>query len=252
MNNEEQQAATGHHRQVPAMDERARASTRAPPATSRARYGDILLITPSASPYEALAPEMIADHAAPPASTACVDGTAEASTEWRFHYDIMRPRPDVGAHRARSFDLLHRAGDLRAGRSRRALHDRRGRGRPDHPLATMPPTAPSELSENALKALDGRTCCLLANHGMIATGADLDRAMWLAVELETVARQYYLTPGHAAAPRFCPTARSPIVMERFRDYGPRGKAAPAPEIAAGAIAGRRPGEDPGEGPASRQ
>jgi L-fuculose-phosphate aldolase len=26
---------------------------------------------------------------------------------------------------------------------------------------------------------------------MIATGADLDKAMWLAVELETIARQYY-------------------------------------------------------------
>jgi L-fuculose-phosphate aldolase len=28
---------------------------------------------------------------------------------------------------------------------------------------------------------------------MIATGASLDKAMWLAVELETIARQYYLT-----------------------------------------------------------
>ena len=28
---------------------------------------------------------------------------------------------------------------------------------------------------------------------MIALGADLDRAMWLAVELETIARQYYLS-----------------------------------------------------------
>jgi L-fuculose-phosphate aldolase len=50
-----------------------------------------------------------------------------------------------------------------------------------------------ELSEHALKALEDRTACLLANHGMIATGATLDKAMWLAVELETIARQYYLT-----------------------------------------------------------
>jgi L-fuculose-phosphate aldolase len=28
---------------------------------------------------------------------------------------------------------------------------------------------------------------------MIATGTSLDRAMWLAVELETIARQYYLS-----------------------------------------------------------
>jgi len=50
-----------------------------------------------------------------------------------------------------------------------------------------------ELSDHALKALEDRTACLLANHGMIATGASLDKAMWLAVELETIARQYYLT-----------------------------------------------------------
>lgn len=50
-----------------------------------------------------------------------------------------------------------------------------------------------ELSETALQALEGRTACLLANHGMIAAGATLEKAMWLAVELETLARQYYLS-----------------------------------------------------------
>jgi L-fuculose-phosphate aldolase len=50
-----------------------------------------------------------------------------------------------------------------------------------------------ELSDHALKALENRSACLLANHGMIATGLSLDKAMWLAVELETIARQYYLT-----------------------------------------------------------
>ena len=29
--------------------------------------------------------------------------------------------------------------------------------------------------------------------GMIAVGANLDKSMWLAVELETIARQYYLS-----------------------------------------------------------
>ena len=47
-----------------------------------------------------------------------------------------------------------------------------------------------ELSQNALAAMKDRQACLLANHGMIAAGATLDRAMRLAVELETIARQY--------------------------------------------------------------
>ena len=48
-----------------------------------------------------------------------------------------------------------------------------------------------QLADNALKALEGRTGCLLANHGVIATGTSIDKAMWLAVELETIAKQYY-------------------------------------------------------------
>jgi L-fuculose-phosphate aldolase len=49
----------------------------------------------------------------------------------------------------------------------------------------------AELSACAVKALEGRKACLLAHHGMIAVGTSLDKAMWLAVEVETLARQYH-------------------------------------------------------------
>lgn len=49
----------------------------------------------------------------------------------------------------------------------------------------------AELAQHALAALEGRNACLLANHGMIVCGSHLSKAMWLAVELETIARQYY-------------------------------------------------------------
>ncbi len=58
-------------------------------------------------------------------------------------------------------------------------------------VRTMPPSAQRSCPNNALAALEGRTACLLANHGLIATGANLNKAMWAAVELETIARQYY-------------------------------------------------------------
>ena len=48
----------------------------------------------------------------------------------------------------------------------------------------------AELAQAALRALEGRDACLLANHGMVVCAATLRRAMWLAVELETLARQY--------------------------------------------------------------
>ena len=48
-----------------------------------------------------------------------------------------------------------------------------------------------ELSEHAVHALEGRLACLLAHHGMIAVGPSLPKAMWLSVEVETLARKYH-------------------------------------------------------------
>ena len=68
------------------------------------------------------------------------------------------------------------------------------------------------------EALQGRTACLLANHGMIATGPDLTRAMWLAVEVETLAAQYFhvLQLGE---PVILSDAEIARVLEKFKTYG---------------------------------
>jgi L-fuculose-phosphate aldolase len=75
------------------------------------------------------------------------------------------------------------------------------------------------LSSNVLRAMRDRSACLLANHGMVVAEKDLDRAMWAAVELETLARQYY----HACLLGKV-TLLSPAEIERvrvkFRSYGP--------------------------------
>jgi L-fuculose-phosphate aldolase len=39
-------------------------------------------------------------------------------------------------------------------------------------------------------ALEGRLACLMAQHGQVAVGPTLDRALALAVEVETLARIY--------------------------------------------------------------
>ena len=51
----------------------------------------------------------------------------------------------------------------------------------------------AKLAMQAAEAIVDRTACLLANHGMIAIGENLAEAMWRALELETIARQYYLS-----------------------------------------------------------
>jgi L-fuculose-phosphate aldolase len=57
-----------------------------------ARYGDRMLITPSAIPYETLAPEELASLPLE-GEYGSWDGPLRPSTEWRFHLDITRARP---------------------------------------------------------------------------------------------------------------------------------------------------------------
>ena len=77
-----------------------------------------------------------------------------------------------------------------------------------------------ELSASALVAMEGRSACLLANHGMIACGANPDKAMWAAVELETLSRQYFhaLQLGDM---RVLDDAEMARVARKFESYGPR-------------------------------
>jgi L-fuculose-phosphate aldolase len=156
-----------------------------------ARYEDRMLMTPSAVPYDAMKPDMIASM---PLEGGYGDwaGPLKPSTEWRFHLDIMRARPDVGSvvHTHSTYATVLAI----ARKSIPACHYMIAAfGGNDIRCAGYARYGTKELSEHALAALERRNGCLLANHGMIAVGANLDKAMWLAVELETIARQYYLS-----------------------------------------------------------
>ena len=156
-----------------------------------ARQADALFITPSAVPYDAMTPEMIAvtDLSAdrdPPDW----DGPCPPSTEWRFHYDIARARPDAGAiihtHAPYATTLAMARMEIPACHYMIAAFG----GAPIR-CAGYARYGTQALSDLALQALEDRRACLLANHGMIALGPTLEKAMWYAVELETLARQYW-------------------------------------------------------------
>jgi len=155
-----------------------------------ARYQDRMLITPSAIAYDAMMPDIIASM--PLEGGGDWDGPLKPSTEWRFHFDIMRARPDVGGivHTHSTYATVLAI----ARKSIPACHYMIAAfGGTDIRCAGYARFGTQELSDLALTALDQRNGCLLANHGMIAVGANLDKAMWHAVELETIARQYYLS-----------------------------------------------------------
>ena len=79
------------------------------------------------------------------------------------------------------------------------------------------------LAAHAVKALKGRSACLLANHGMILYARDPDQALARAVLLEALCRQYLLALS-AGKPRLLSEKEIEAAMERFRTYGPRGNA----------------------------
>lgn len=156
-----------------------------------ARYKDVLLITPSATPYDKMTSGTIA--AMPlDGKYGSWSGPLNPSTEWRFHLDITKSRPDVGAivhtHSTYATVLAIARREIPACHYMIAAF-----GGPTIRCAGYARYGTKELSDLALNALEGRNGCLLANHGMIALGANLEKAMWLAVELETIARQYYLS-----------------------------------------------------------
>src|SRR6185369_7687789 len=205
-----------------------------------ARYKDRMLITPSATPYDAMKPEMIASMPLE-GDYGSWDGPLKPSTEWRFHLDIMRGRPDVGGvvHTHSTYATVLAI----ARKSIPACHYMMAAfGGSDVRCAGYARFGTKELSDLALAALEGRNGCLLANHGMIALGANLDKAMWLAVELETIARQYYLAlalESHVILTdeEIAETARG------FTTYGLQ-TSSPRPKVAASARAAPRKKKKP--------
>ena len=144
-------------------------------------------------------------------------GRHRPSSEWRFHRDILRSRPDVGAivhtHSPRATALAC------TGRGIPAFHYMVAiAGGSDIRCAPYHTFGTQELSDAALAALRDRKACLLANHGVIATGADLASAMRLAGEVENLALQYSvaLTLGEI---RVLDDAEMSRVIEKFRTYG---------------------------------
>jgi L-fuculose-phosphate aldolase len=147
-----------------------------------------MLITPSATPYESLTPDMI-PLVRPDGS---FEGRFRPSSEWRFHLDIYLARPEAGAivhHHA-----PYTTGLAMARREIPACHYMIARlGGAPLRLAAYALFGTAELSTNVLAALVGRTACLMENHGGLALGRDAPAALAAATELEVLAQQYTIS-----------------------------------------------------------
>ena len=182
---------------------------------------DGLLITPSGVDYAALAPDMLV--------WMDLDGNwsgpLKPSSAWRFHRDIYVARAEAGA-----VVHAHPTHATALAVQRRAIppfhYMVAVAGGHDILCADYATYGTEELSRNALTALQGRRACLLANHGLIATGATLDAAFNLALEIEELARQYLLALS-TGTPVLLDGAEMDRVLEKFKSYGANAQGADA-------------------------
>ncbi len=181
-----------------------------------ARVAGGFLITPSGVAYDEMAPNQVVEMDLEGGHR----GEQRPSSEWRMHRDIYRDRPEAGAvvHTHATFctalACLHR--EIPAFHYMVAVA-----GGASIRCANYATFGTQALSDNMLKALDGRAACLLANHGMICFASDLGKALALAVEVETLARQYWHA-RQAGKPVLLSEEEMTTVLERFESYGQQG------------------------------
>ncbi|MFT5372046.1 MAG: L-fuculose-phosphate aldolase [Lysobacterales bacterium] len=177
------------------------------------RNGQGMLITPSGFRYEDLqAGDIVFID-----ENGEAEGTSKPSSEWRFHYDIYKQRPDAQAvlhahptHCAtlaclnKAIPAFHYMVAVAGGRDIRCAR-----------YATF---GTQDLSDHILEALVGRTACLMANHGLVCLGPDLKKVLSLAVEIEHLAKTYSqcLALGD---PTILDDEEMDRVIEKFRHYG---------------------------------
>ena len=165
---------------------------------------DGMLITPSGRPYETLEPADLvwvpleqpapAADAPPLAPPVGAEGPHVASSEWRMHRDVYVARAEaqavVHAHPPFGTTLACLPRIQREGIP--AFHYMIAvAGGDDIRCAGYATFGTQALSEAALAALEGRTACLLAHHGLLTLGPSLDAALAVAVEVEALARCYW-------------------------------------------------------------
>ena len=171
------------------------------------------LITPSGRSYE----DCSADDMALVAMDGSWQGPFAPSSEWRMHRDVLQAHPEAGA-------VLHAHSPFATAlachrRAIPAFHYMIARfGGDDIRCAPYATFGTQALSDSALAALENRSACLLANHGMLVFGSDLRRTLSLAIEFETLCEHYWRA-CQIGEPSILSATEMAEVIALFKTYG---------------------------------
>ncbi len=179
-----------------------------------ARTAEGFLITPSGVPSAGVSADQIV---AMDLAGQAQPGPRPPSSEWRIHRDIYAARPEVNAVIHVHSPFAVSLACLRLGLPAFNYMVAVAGGR-DIRCAGYATFGTQALSDRVLEALVGRRACLMANHGQVAVGVDLDQAFALAVEVETLCEQYWRA-SLMGSPVLLSEGEMDEVLERFKDYG---------------------------------
>jgi L-fuculose-phosphate aldolase len=179
-----------------------------------ARTARGFLITPTGVPYSNLLPDDLIEINA---GGEILSGALLPSSEWPFHRSIYLARTEINA-------IVHvhspfATGIACAREDIPAFHYMVARAGGDSiRCAEYATFGTEELSLNAVRALESRKACLLANHGQITLGEDIQSAFVLAQEVEDLAKQYWISRLFSA-PVLLDSKEMEINLEKFKNYG---------------------------------
>jgi L-fuculose-phosphate aldolase len=176
------------------------------------RSGDGFVVTPSGKSYESLG----MDDLVVVGANGEASGAQRPSSEWRLHRDIYARYPDAGAVAHTHSPYATTLACLRRGIP--SFHyEVAFAGGKDIRCAGYATFGTQELSDLAVASLEGRRACLLANHGVVAHGEDLEGAVGLAEKVEALARLYWQAL-QVGEPILLDEVEMARVVEKFRNY----------------------------------
>jgi L-fuculose-phosphate aldolase len=146
-----------------------------------------------------------------------VQGEWRPSSEWHFHQEILRRRPDVQAvvhtHSVNATALACLERELPPFHYMVAVA-----GTDTIPCVPYHAFGSEALSAAVAMALRDRNACLLAHHGLVAAGGTLAQAMKIAIEIESLC-EVYLKALAVAEPAWLSAAQMAEVLDKFSSYG---------------------------------
>ncbi len=138
------------------------------------------------------------------------------SSEWRFHQDIYvnkkKAKAIVHAHSTCATAVSTHQKNIPAFHYMVAVA-----GGEDIKCSKYATFGTKNLSRNIIKALKNRSACLIANHGQVAFGENLEKTFELAQEIENICHQYINTL-RIGIPKILSKKEMRIILEKFKNY----------------------------------